>query len=139
MTAQELAQLHNVRAKRVETEFRKTMRDIGQSAVSLTKQLMTEEIYAIPEDVNPRTGKKRWKRTGTLRRNEKFEVRGLYEVAIVNATPYAIPRHEAGKPGARKINPVRESHWRDELLEKFGSFLEEGFALTMRDILEAKS
>jgi hypothetical protein len=119
MTAREIARLMQRRADLVEPEFLATSRGLAKSAVKFTKELLTSQIYAIPEDVNPKTGKKRWRRTGQLRRSERAEVVDPYTVRVYNTAAYAQPRHEAGKPGARAINPARESHWRDELLEKF--------------------
>ncbi len=131
MTAEQLAAKMALFPEIVAEEFRKTMQGVGIAALARSKQLMTEQIYAIPEDLSrsgearqkrlkaqgkkftARKGDKKWTRTGNLRRSEKFEVRSPYEVAIVNYAAYAEPRHEAGKPGRRNINPLRESHWQD--------------------------
>jgi hypothetical protein len=119
VTAAQIAKLMQRRADLVEPEFLATSRGLAKSAVKFTKELMTNEIYAIPEDVT-RSGKKKWRRTGQLRRSERAEVVDPYTVRVYNTMAYAQPRHEAGKPGARAINPARESHWRDELVETFG-------------------
>jgi hypothetical protein len=110
------------RAALVEREFAVSTRGIAVSALRFSKEKMSE-LYAIPEDVNPRTGKKRWRRTGHLRRSEQVEVRNAYVCAVINTAAYAEPRHEAGKPGRRRINPVRENHWRDELVTTFRPIL----------------
>ena len=136
MTGQELARQYQRRAAAVPREFRKTMRGLGSSAVHFTKEKLTEEVYSVPEDIDPRTGQKKWKRTHRLLKGEKYEVRGDFEVAIVNTVPYARPRHDAGKPGHRKINPLRESHWRDELVKTFQPLLLDIAQATMRDVLE---
>ena len=137
MTAAQIAALHRRRAARVPIEFRKTSNGLKISAVKFTRELMTAEIYAIPEDVR-KNGKKKWRRTGHLRRSERAEVTDPYTVRVVNDAKYALPRHEAGKPGNRKINPLRESHWRDELVETFRSVILDAYELTMKAILEAK-
>jgi hypothetical protein len=99
--------------------LRQEARAIGLSALNFTRQRLTETVYAIPED-RTKKGKKKWRRTGNLRRSEKFDIReGGLVVAIVNTASYSVPRHEAGKPGHRNINPLRISHWRDDLLETF--------------------
>jgi hypothetical protein len=96
---------------------------------------MTTEIYAIPEDVDPKTGRKKWQRTHRLLQGERFVVKNAYQVVITNEAPYAKPRHEAGKPGHRRINPLRESHWRDDLLKTFQPIMREALVLTLRDIM----
>src|SRR5690349_18079912 len=104
MTAAQLAAAQKRRAALIDREFRATARGIGVSALKFCKERLTSTVYAIPEDVGP-SGKKLWRRTGNLRRSEKMEVRSPYEVVVVNTAAYALPRHEAGKPGRRKINP----------------------------------
>lgn len=106
------------RADLVEREFRASTQAVAVSALRFSKEKLSE-LYAIPEDVSLRTGKKRWRRTGHLRRAERADVLNSYACAIVNDAVYAGPRHEAGKPGHRRIDPVRENHWRDELVETF--------------------
>lgn len=113
MTAQEYAQRMLRRRDLVERELRKTTHGLAVAALRFSKEKLTE-IYNIPEDVNPRTGKRKWKRTGHLRRSERVEERSAYEFALVNDAVYSEPRHEAGKPNRRKINPLRVVHWRDE-------------------------
>lgn len=135
MTSQEMAKEWSRRARGAEGEFRKTMRGLGISAVALSKALMTAEIYAIPEDRTKR-GKKKWQRTGRLRASEQFIQPDPYTVEVTNAMGYAEPRHEAGKPGHRKINPLRLSHWRDEMVEKLAPVMEELLDLTITKIWE---
>lgn len=119
MTPAEAEQLWKRRRAKLDKVLRQEARAIGLSALKFTKDHMTQTIYAIPED-RTRKGKKKWRRTGNLRRSEKFEVReGGLVVAIVNTASYSVPRHEAGKPGHRNINPLRVSHWRDAMLETF--------------------
>ena len=123
------------RASLVESEFKKTSNGLGLSAVKFDKELMTTEIYAIPEDVSPRTGRKRWRRTGQLRRAERFVLKDAFTVRVLNDQRYARPRHEAGKAGHRAINPLRESHWRDELLKTFRSVCRDAWRATVLVIL----
>jgi hypothetical protein len=135
MTAEQLARRMLARRDLVEQEMRKTAGGLGLSAVKFTKELMTREIYAVPEDISPRTGRKKWRRTGQLRRAERFELRDSYSVAVLNDQVYAEPRHEAGKPGRRGINPLRESHWRDELAKTFRSICVDAWHATVLDLL----
>lgn len=148
MTPDQIAQAMNRRARDVQTEFRATLRGLGKSAVAFGKMKMIEEIYAIPEDVSPRTGKKKWKRTHDLLRGEKWEPRGLDAIAVVNAVPYAAARHAAtaSAPRGKKqkgepsyINPLRESHWRDELVATFRPLLADLYHDTMTAILARKA
>ncbi len=159
MSADELARLYKQRIERLEPELRQTMGAFGTSAVRLTKEIMTREIYSIPEDRTgrgearfqrflrtrrpgqvfaPRKGDRKWVRTGHLRRSERFEVRGsglAMEMAVVNDANYAEPRHEAGKPGRRKINPQRESHWRDDMHRLLDPLFQEAIAEAVRDVM----
>ena len=157
MTAEQVARKMKKRADLVAKEFTQTTRGVGVSALAFAKQKMTEEIYAVPEDLSA-SGRKRqasaqargkkftavgkdkaWRRTGHLRRSEKFEVRDAYTVAIVNTAAYALPRHEAGKPGHRNINPARISHWHDDLKEAFNEgLLRDLYHQTVVDILKAE-
>ncbi len=137
MTAAELARAHRKRAALVEKEFRKTSNGLAVSVVKFTRELMTKEIYAIPVD-KTKAGKPKWRRTGNLRRSERAEVVDAYTVRVVNDASYALPRHEAGKPTGRNINPLRISHWRDELLKTFQPLMLDLYSLTVKKILETK-
>lgn len=132
-SASELSRVWQKRVRLADREFKKTMRGIGETAVKFTKEQMTKDIYAIPED-RSKNGKKKWQRTHRLYKGERYEMTDPYSVRIVNDVPYAQPRHDAGKPGHRKINPVRESHWRDEMQKVMQPFLKDALELTIRDI-----
>lgn len=121
-TALELAARYNTRAALIEREFGATMRGVRTAAERYCKETLIAEVYAIPED-RTKSGKKKWTRTRRLLNAEKAVLSDPFTVEVVNATLYAEPRHEAGKPGRRKINPLRESHWRDELLATFRPLL----------------
>jgi hypothetical protein len=138
VTAAQVAAAHRRRQQLADREFRATARGIALSALKYTKDRLTATIYAIPEDVSG-TGRKKWRRTGNLRRSEKFEIPDPYTVVLVNTAAYAVPRHEAGKPGRRKINPLRISHWRDELVETFRSIVPDLVHQTIQDILRRKA
>jgi hypothetical protein len=137
MTAAQLAALHRKRAEAVPREFRKTMNGVKISLLKYEKELMTTEIYGIPEDKR-KNGKPKWRRTGHLRRSERGEVTDPYTVRLVNDAAYGLPRHEAGKPGHRKINPLRVSHWRDKAIELWESIKGDLLEATMRDILRPR-
>ncbi len=81
---------------------------------ALAKRVMQQLIYSKPEDVGP-SGRKLWVRTGELMAGEHAVLKGDTEVILTNAVSYAEPRHEAGKPGRRAINPARFAPWRDVL------------------------
>jgi hypothetical protein len=137
MTAAEVTAAHRRRQQLADREFRATARAIGLSAVKFCKEKLTSTVYAIPEDVSS-TGRKLWRRTGNLRRSEKMEIPDPYTVNIINTAAYALPRHEAGKPGRRKINPLRIVHWRDELVEAFRPLVADLVHQTVQDILGRK-
>jgi len=156
MTAEQIARKMKKREELARKEFQATTRGVAVSALSFTKKKMSEEIYAIPEDLSA-SGRKRkasveargkkftavgkdkaWRRTGHLRRSEKFEIRDPYTVAIVNTADYAVPRHDAGKPGHRRINPARISHWHDDLRVAFSEgLLQDLYHSTVEAILKA--
>lgn len=135
MTAQQLAAKMRARAAAVEPEFAKTTKGLAANALAFCRQKITEEIYALDVD-RTKAGKKKWQRTGALRRGERAEVVDAYTAKIVNDASYALYRHEAGKPGRRQINPGRVSHWRDELTATFRSIVADAYRLTIRDILK---
>lgn len=116
MTPDQNARLWADRALATGRGVKRAMRSVGQMALRRSNELITQEIYSKPEDVTA-TGRQKWRRTGQLAAREAltFEDDGLTAV-IVNETPYAEPRHEAGKPGRRKINPARVAHWRDDMV-----------------------
>lgn len=146
LTPQELAALMKRRRDLFEPAFMSATREIARIAISRSKQLMTEQIYNLPEDrtakgerrfqrfqqsrrpgqvFSAKKGDRKWVRTGHLRRSERPEIVSAYECAVVNSAIYAARRHEAGKthsdiPGFKNpppnINPARESHWRDDLV-----------------------
>jgi hypothetical protein len=58
-----------------------------------------------------------WRRTGNLRRSEKYRVASAYLGLVINDASakgkgYAKPRHEMGKPGHRGTR--FPAHWRDD-------------------------
>ena len=144
MTARDLANRMQKRADTVEAAFLQSSRGLATSAVAYTKQRMTEEIYSVPEDTvlrRPRSGGrprvvKLWRRTGHLRRSEQALVPNAYTVRVVNTAAYAEPRHEAGKPGRRNINPARVSHWRDDLIKTFRPIVLDVRRQTVLDLLK---
>jgi hypothetical protein len=137
MTAAQYAKRILKRDKDLKTALTFTTKAIGASAFKLSKEEMSK-LYAIPEDLNAK-GKKKWRRTGHLRRSESVEVRGPIEVAIVNTAAYAEPRHEAGKPGRRNINPQRENHWQDEMAKVMRPIAVEQWRETVVDVLKGNA
>ena len=78
-----------------------------------------------------------WRRTGNLRRSEQWEVRGPLEIAIINRAAYAEPRHEAGKPGRRKVRYV--SHWQEEMAKVMRPIAVEQWRETVLDVLRGRA
>ena len=138
VTPAEADVLWKKRRARIDKALKQQARALGLSALKYTKDHMTRTIYAIPEE-RTKKGKKKWRRTGNLRRSEKMEVReNGFVVAIVNTATYSVPRHEAGKPGARNINPLRISHWRDDMLETFSESVLPEWRQAVLDVLRDK-
>lgn len=117
MNAQQYARAWNKRVRDYEPRMRAEFRAIGDLALSVSDRLLTEEVYSKPEDVSP-SGRPKWRRTNLL---AVSEVEHLEEdgtrIVLENLTDYGEPRHEANKPGRRRINPYRTAHWRDDMLD----------------------
>lgn len=172
MIAEQMARLYQKRIAELEPRLRKTMDAVGVAALRLSKEIMTREIYSIPEDLTtkgekrfqrflttrqpgqvfrPKKGDRKWVRTGHLRRSERPEVRGPtlnMELAIVNDAIYAADRHERGKassdiPGfknpPKKINPIRECHWRDDMFRVMQPIFQEQMIETVREVMREGS
>jgi hypothetical protein len=119
MNPQQYARAWNKRVRDYEPGMRREFEAIGNLAHTVATQLITREIYAKPEDVTP-AGKPKWRRTNLLAHSEQPPVftidSGRLTCTLVNTAVYAEPRHEANKPGRRRINPARTAHWRDDML-----------------------
>jgi hypothetical protein len=118
----------------LETRLAQAGRGLLVAALSLAREILNREVYGPAVDVSS-TGRPKWRRTGALKRGEVGEVRGPTEVAVVNRVAYAEPRHEAGKPGRRRINPLRVSHWRDEMAKVMRPIAQESWADAVRDAM----
>jgi hypothetical protein len=136
VTAKQIARKMLQREKAMTTALSYTAKALGVSSLKLSKEFMSE-LYALPEDLT-KAGKKKWRRTGHLRRSERIEVRGPVEVSIVNDAVYGEPRHEAGKPNRRQINPLRVNHWRDRMFKVMQPIAIEQWKATVLDVLEGK-
>ena len=143
MTALDLIKKQRRRAQIVESEFKATMEGVRKSAQQFSRSRMTTEIYAIPEDTN-QNGEKKWTRTHDLLEHERGVLTQPYEVQMQNDLPYAVrrerasaaaPRGRKGRGEVHYINPLRESHWRDELVETFQPLLKDLYRETMLAIL----
>jgi hypothetical protein len=86
--------------------------ELAEQVQAISRAALEKLVYSKPEEVSS-TGRKLWTRTRDLINHEKAEVRGGGDVVLTNDMVYAEPRHEAGKPGRRKINPARVAHWRE--------------------------
>lgn len=135
MTAGELKQKWATRVGSAGPQFRRTAEALARNAEERAKERMRETIYAVPEDTS-RTGRKKWVRTERLLEGEHGRLRGAFEVVLVNDQRYAEPRHEAGKPGRRKIDPRRVSHWRDDVAQELRPVATEAFHKALLAILE---
>lgn len=159
MTAAQLAALHRKRAEAVPREFSKTMNGVRIAMVKYTKELMTNEIYAIPEDLKKsgiakqKAGRKilgsdkKWRRTGHLRRSERGEVTDPYTCVLINDAIYAkrreaasgsVSRGKKAKGEVHYVNPLRECHWREKAKELWESIKGDLLHATMRDILRGR-
>lgn len=131
VTALQVLRRQRRRAQIVQQEFRATMEGVRKAAQKYSREQMVAGIYAIPEDTN-KAGEKLWERTHALLEHEKGVLTQPYEVIVTNDLPYAVRRERASAsvPRGRKgpgdihyINPIRETHWRAELVETFRPIL----------------
>ena len=138
MTPSEYARAWDKRTKQYEPRMKREFRAIGQLAKQVSDRLLTQEIYSKPEDRTP-SGRYKWRRTNRLAVSENlsFSEDG-YQAILDNTAEYAEPRHEANKPGRRKINPYRTAHWRDDMLDILAAEIPERLMRVNADILREK-
>ena len=149
-SAEQIAELMLKRRNLVDREFTHSSNAIAKSIIKYEKQRMTEIIYGIPEE-RTKTGKKKWKRTGHLRRVERAYLRDPFTVVVVNDARYARARHNYGKKETRtqrlareakgrqkrSFNPARVLHGRDEVRRIFRPIVRDVRRQTLLDILRA--
>ena len=133
MTAEQLARKYERRATALPRELRAAQDRIGIEAVRLLREAMDRLIYATPIPTN-KSGRPKWRRTGNLRRNEKWQRVDNETVQVTNTMPYAEPRHEAGKPGRRAT--TRPAHWRDEVFGRFRGLTLNLYRDTVQSVLK---
>lgn len=120
MTPTEYARAWDKRTKDYAPGMKREFRAIGELALQLSDRLLTQEIYSKPEDRTP-SGRYKWRRTHLLAVSETMRMaEDGTQIILENRADYAEPRHEANKPGRRRINPARTAHWRDDLLVILG-------------------
>lgn len=108
------------RAARLPAAFREGTKNATHILVAESKELLNELVYSKPEDVGSFSykgnaekgfevttsgrrrvsskGKKKWRRTGNLRRSEQWRVLSDTEGLVYNDAGYALPRHDLGLP-----------------------------------------
>lgn len=151
MTAAQYALKMRARDKDLQKALAATTRGLAVSALKLSKENLTK-IYAIPED-RYKNGKKKWTRTGHLRRSQIPPViTGPTSFIIRNTAAYAVPRHEYGRPETaeqkktreekgkeeRSFNPLRVQHWQEDMFDIMNPICQEQWRETVRDVLEGK-
>jgi hypothetical protein len=158
VTAQQLAALMKRRQVKLLPALQNTTSGLMAAAIRYSKEKMSEEIYALPEDLTtqgekrfqrflstrgrgqafaPKKGDRKWVRTGHLRRSEHVNRDGPVQFSLANSAAYAEFRHEAGKPGRRPINPLRVSHWQDDTFTVMHPIAVEQWRETILDVLRA--
>jgi len=141
MNPQEYARAWNKRVRDYKPGMDREFRAIGELAHTVANQLITREIYSKPEDTWP-SGKPKWRRTNFLAVSEQppvfTEEGGNLTCTLVNTAVYAEPRHEANRPGRRRINPARTAHWRDDMLDILAAEIPERLRRTQTAILRER-
>lgn len=114
MTAEEVAARFAHRAEAYGPGMRDELRRVGELLLARSLFHLEADIYARPVPTS-KTGKPKWKQTRRLISEESLvPTEGGNTVILTNATPYALPRHELGKPGERQTE--RPAPWRDEAI-----------------------
>lgn len=73
--------------------------EAAEELTALSKEILQKEVYDIPEKRDPHTGRRLWKRTGDLMREELFTTRDI-DVIHRNYSGHMIFRFRYGKPNA---------------------------------------
>lgn len=126
-TIPEAAKRFQQRVTSVEPAFREAINELRQRFTQEIRRQIERGIYSKPEDVDPRTGRKLWERTGNLKAGEAFRIENggdLITLEVTNPMPYARRRHEANKPGEWQINPYRTAHWRDDAVNAIRPYMQ---------------
>jgi hypothetical protein len=123
------------RAGRVGPEVRSMVERTGKRMLAISRRHMDEQIYSIPED-ETKAGKKKWVRTGRLRKAEDL----VYApdgsgVTLTNTMPYARARHELGRNGRHTKRPA---HWREGIVNELRESTARELAIMNRRILEGR-
>lgn len=143
------------RADRMRPAFREATRQATAMLHAESKRQMNVEIYGKAEDTGgfsyrrtkgymkdkptmrgfvmkkgggrarSKTGKKKWTRTGNLRRSERARVVSDFEGVVENDANYALPRHDLGLPAGSpeairgsKRKSGRVAPWRRQAIAK---------------------
>ena len=110
--ASRLAEPWERRAQQLEPVMQKATTDATAVMYAESRKQLKELIYDKPVPKCPKSKKPEWKRTGNLRRSERKRVASPFLGIVYNDASYAAERHEAGKPGHRRVRYV--AHWRDD-------------------------
>lgn len=168
MTARQLAALIVLRRDILIPALKAVSNDLRIVALRVSKEKMTQGIYAIPEDLNkrgearraryetpkrlalglrfePKRKDRKWTRTGHLRRSEGARVEDPIRVIVYNKAIYGAARHEAGKKTSalvdkpRNIDPRRECHWQDEMAAELRPLAVAAWREAVRESLQGGS
>jgi hypothetical protein len=106
--------------------------DLRPAAEVTLQYWLARLIYSLPEDVSPRSGKKKWTRTGRLRQGEQVTIQQQGPDTV--RVSYAEPRHEAGKPGRHPTK--RPAHWHDQTVKTLRERLRQYAQQAVRRVIQ---
>ena len=105
-------------ARDIEPEMRKATEEATRLTWAAAKKEMRTLIYNKEIPRRPRSGKPQWRRTGNLRRSEKYRMMSAYIGVIYNDANYAEYRHDMGNPKYSKRKTEFPAPWRDNAVKK---------------------
>jgi hypothetical protein len=111
---------------RAETQSGRSARaEAGGRVFKPRKNFTTKKGTANREGAKPA-----WKRTGNLKRSERWKVVSAYLGIVYNDAEYARARHDMGKPGRRKTR--YPAPWRDAAIDACRAIVREIYRKAMR-------
>lgn len=113
--AGDLIRKMNARSSAVARELAAAAREIAPVLNAEAKRIMQSEIYNVPEEESG-TGRKKWQRSGALKRGENAKAEGV-DVVMTNNQHYSRARNNLGTSEGRRLGKrTRSVQWQAQAL-----------------------